>query len=450
MQRRRFLTTSVLAGVGALSGCAENGNDIQDSDGDGVIDSEDYAPKDPDVQEKADVNDVKSGTKKTETPTLTDTDTPTPSPTPSPTETPTDSPTPSPTPTPHNANSISVNGAEFPQQVSHFTEYGVDSASAWVHPDGPAVSDFDGRELWVYAMGLNSNSVYAAGSTDISRLSNTGGEFSVEMEWEEKPTGESLVYGGLLAPSGKSFSELTGSNTRYFHETDPFDILSDGRTIERAFISEISGAEDVEGDTYSRTMREGEFQLSFSGETEGSRWDVSFSIYKSTYIEARRRDHGRARSEFVAYESASGLAGELAQILSEEAIENGFTGKREQVEFIVDFVQYLPYVPDDVSTGYDDYTKFSAELLVELGGDCEDTSILMAGLLQAEPFNYDMVLIQPPGHMAVGIYGGDDLPGYYWEYEGRKYYYIETTGVGWGIGDLPDVYKNEDAYVIPV
>lgn len=52
--------------------------------------------------------------------------------------------------------------------------------------------------------------------------------------------------------------------------------------------------------------------------------------------------------------------------------------------------------------------------------------------------------------MAAGIYGADDLPGYYWEYDGRKYYYIETTGVGWGIGDLPDEYKDDSAYVIQV
>jgi hypothetical protein len=51
----------VLALVAAslTAGCTDvlgnSGNDIQDSDGDGVIDSEDYAPRDPDVQEKSDV-----------------------------------------------------------------------------------------------------------------------------------------------------------------------------------------------------------------------------------------------------------------------------------------------------------------------------------------------------------------------------------------------------------
>ncbi|GAB7095292.1 hypothetical protein JCM30237_24450 [Halolamina litorea] len=44
------------------------------------------------------------------------------------------------------------------------------------------------------------------------------------------------------------------------------------------------------------------------------------------------------------------------------------------------------------------------------------------------------------------IYGDDELQGYFWEVDDRKYYYIETTGVGWGIGDLPDEYKDTSAY----
>ena len=57
---------------------------------------------------------------------------------------------------------------------------------------------------------------------------------------------------------------------------------------------------------------------------------------------------------------------------------------------------------------------------------------------------YDMILIEPPEHMAAGVYG-DDLPGYYWEVDERKYYYIETTGTGWEVGELPEVYQDEKA-----
>ena len=40
---------------------SSSGDSIQDSDGDGVIDSEDYAPQDPDVQQKSDLQNTSGG-----------------------------------------------------------------------------------------------------------------------------------------------------------------------------------------------------------------------------------------------------------------------------------------------------------------------------------------------------------------------------------------------------
>lgn len=57
-----------------------------------------------------------------------------------------------------------------------------------------------------------------------------------------------------------------------------------------------------------------------------------------------------------------------------------------------------------------------------------------------------MVLLQPPEHMAAESCGNDQ-PGSYWKSDGREYYSIETTGDGWGIGDLPETYQGESAVV---
>ena len=46
--------------------------------------------------------------------------------------------------------------------------------------------------------------------------------------------------------------------------------------------------------------------------------------------------------------------------------------------------------------------------------------------------------------------GSENISGTYWEYEGSKYYYLETTGEGWGIGKLPDEYKNTSASIRPM
>jgi hypothetical protein len=69
----------------AIAGCSDGGssqNDISDSDGDGVIDSEDYAPQDPDVQEKSDIQSPgTSSPAETATPTEAETPTETATPT---------------------------------------------------------------------------------------------------------------------------------------------------------------------------------------------------------------------------------------------------------------------------------------------------------------------------------------------------------------------------------
>jgi hypothetical protein len=86
--RRQLLFALSASGMGVTAGCSDWGtsqDDIRDSDGDGVIDSEDYAPQDPEVQEKS---DLQSGgdSQPTETPTETETETPTQTETETPTE----------------------------------------------------------------------------------------------------------------------------------------------------------------------------------------------------------------------------------------------------------------------------------------------------------------------------------------------------------------------------
>ena len=434
MKRRQFLISSTALGAATLSGCigsddseeSDSDTDIQDSDGDGVIDSEDYAPHDPDVQQKSDLQSETNSTTSSTTSTTESTTEPT-----------------------SNGNGIQVDKSDFSTAESRFVEYSLTNVRVYIHPDDPAVTETANQALWIIGADYSREGIHVSKRKSVD-LTQSASQVTVDVEWESKPVGEPLHYMMILAPEDVDYEDLSGSNTSYLTETDAFEIQSDRQSIEKTAISEIEELGDDRGERYERTNREGQFALSFSGRTRGRTWDVNFVIYKSAYVAAVRRDHGRRRSQFVTYEMANGFAGELATILSDEAEKNDYTGKREKVGFVIDFIQFLPYVPDDVSTDFDDYTKYCTESLVELGGDCEDSAILLASVLQAEPFEYDMVLLQPPGHMAAGIYGKDDLPGYYWEYDGRKYYYIETTGVGWGVGDLPDEYKDEEAYVHPV
>ena len=120
----------------------------------------------------------------------------------------------------------------------------------------------------------------------------------------------------------------------------------------------------------------------------------------------------------------------------------------QTIEFTIAFVQSLPYTADSVTTPYDEYPRYPVETLMDEGGDCEDTSILLASLLNG--LGYGVVLILPPEHAAVGLLGGEGIYGTYWEYDEGKYYYIETTGKGWEIGQLPEVYEGTSASVFPM
>jgi len=190
--------------------------------------------------------------------------------------------------------------------------------------------------------------------------------------------------------------------------------------------------------------------LEFSGTSYRSNWSANLTVYKHGYIEEINGQRYNDRRQFIYEAINQGLADEFGNILNDEAEANGITGGREKVEFLIDFVQNLPYIPDDVSTGYDDYSKRLTETLVDGGGDCEDSSIMLASLLSSEPFGYGTALLLPPKHAAIGVKGGNDIDGYYYEYEGTHYYYIEPTGRGWDVGEVPDEYRGEKATILPI
>jgi len=152
-------------------------------------------------------------------------------------------------------------------------------------------------------------------------------------------------------------------------------------------------------------------------------------------------------SVYVTHELDDEYISNLVEIFEEVAQEKGFT-KNELVSFIVAFIQNMEYTPDDVSKGYDEYPKYPLETLIDRGGDCEDTSILTAAMLNE--LGYGVVLLALPGHMAVGVLGSNGLNGSYYEYQDERYYYLETTNTGWNIGVIPPEYKDKEARILPL
>ncbi len=173
--------------------------------------------------------------------------------------------------------------------------------------------------------------------------------------------------------------------------------------------------------------------------------DVPVSLYDFYKSQPHDRQDNYAQYALSDYDRAS--MKNLVDTFKGSGDKYGFT-EYDDVMSVVSFVQSLPYTSDEVTTGYDEYPRYPIETLVDNGGDCEDTAILAAALLDG--MGYGVVLLELPDHMAVGVKCTDDYPGYYVEYHGSKYYYLETTGDSWKIGQIPDEYKGLNVTVYPL
>lgn len=176
-------------------------------------------------------------------------------------------------------------------------------------------------------------------------------------------------------------------------------------------------------------------------------WTYNLKIPKTAYEYYKTVDRKKIinYSYYVTDKTDDEYLGGLAEKFKEAAIKENYSDL-DMVKNIIFFVQSLNYVDDKVGTGYDEYPKFPLETLVDEGGDCEDSAILLASLLRE--LDYGTVLIQFPDHMGVGVKGEESIPGSYYEVGGVRYYYVETTSSGWEIGDLPDQMRDQPAKIL--
>ena len=115
----------------------------------------------------------------------------------------------------------------------------------------------------------------------------------------------------------------------------------------------------------------------------------------------------------------------------------------EYVELISVFVQSIHY-----ETIAENPVKFPVETFMDRSGDCDDKSLLLAGLLSREGYHVALLSFPDEAHMAVGI----ACPGT--DYKNTGYAYIETTNFSF-VGVPPDgpgggVVLNSDPIVIPL
>lgn len=136
-------------------------------------------------------------------------------------------------------------------------------------------------------------------------------------------------------------------------------------------------------------------------------------------------------------------------------IKNQCRSEEELANALLDFVQDKSYA---LSNRYY-YTlefKYPIETLVEMGGDCDTHAILYATLLKAAGFKVLILISFEEKHAAVAVHLTNppthNIQESYWffTYEGEEYYFAETTGWGWRVGDCPPNLKEVKFILISV
>jgi hypothetical protein len=190
-----------------------------------------------------------------------------------------------------------------------------------------------------------------------------------------------------------------------------------------------------------------DYEWSYDGKVWTWQLEIPQSLYQ--FYSELPRVQTNDYSIYVSHPSDNAYLSYLLDIFRDIANQEIYTDT-QRVEFVVAFVQNLPYTSDSVTTSYDEYPRYPVETLVDNGGDCEDTSILMASLLDG--LGYDVVLLRLPdyNHMAIGIGSINNIPGAYWEFNGNRYSYLETTGRGYEIGEIYHQYDGALVEIYPI
>jgi hypothetical protein len=146
-------------------------------------------------------------------------------------------------------------------------------------------------------------------------------------------------------------------------------------------------------------------------------------------------------SAYGVHSGLDAVVNEISDDLFKIAKNQDFS-KEKTANLFLSFVQSLQGTPDP-----DDHVQFPYETLYEGKGDCEDMAILASRLLAHQ--DYDVAILQTQDHVGLGLAGkyvGDSFLGD----DGVEYFYSETTGAGFVIGELPKTYNFSEVSVFSI
>lgn len=327
----------------------------------------------------------------------------------------------------------------------------------------------DGEEMRAVVLAESypaGGDVYGPGVSEPFTVNSTEEtDITVEMDFSHGVIDERITYYvSLVDPNAATHNWGYASEAmdNLVQTSDPVEITEDGM---RRHSPDYIPSDDTEDGIYTRKTVEGGYAIEF--EPSVSEWDLSTTVpvYIPKQIYARHQDNQEERT-LLPTEDRVKIVTEALELGFPEAMLNAFLqsadldGNHDDTEMLlmmVRFVQSLPYVLDEQSVGFDDYTRFPSETLVDVEGDCIDTSVLLASLLKAWGHDTALIFYLPSnpneaGHAAVGLaFADEDQPiiAEPFEESGSHYHYIETTD-RWDIGDVPSSIDRRNISVVPL
>ena len=224
---------------------------------------------------------------------------------------------------------------------------------------------------------------------------------------------------------------------------DPIDVI-DGTSLEPGYyrVSETRGNTTYFHEFFIEEVRWFTMDFPYEGEEYTIGFEMRYSdVFRYSYEDPMNYvrfdtvDSGRFITPDDCY------VGKIADTIL--TITSGWNDL-DRVACALDFVQAFEY---QVDPGLE-YFKYAAETLWDVGGDCEDTSILLASIL--DRMGYDAICTVFKDHVTVGVhiegYSGKGV----FRYNGVDYVLCETVessfkpgqyGVGYGPRDVLHVFR---------
>jgi hypothetical protein len=276
-----------------------------------------------------------------------------------------------------------------------------------------------------------------------------------ESYWFYYPYEEFNYYGNPAEPYWGSFLVIDSANNSLLLQQDIKFSLPE-------FVIETTTSKD-ENDS---TPAKGEFTSTFSWTHSKNNFSSNFRITQDDYYRSQvERDtfqplRGKAEDsgEYISLwdidfnEFYSDLYGYLYQRNSNRLsqvkkellnLKDKFSlGYSDFAEFVINCVQHTTYKLPEKTWGI--YTPL--EIIESKTGDCDSRSVLLYLLFR--DFGYDVSIFYSDyyQHAMLGI--ANVGYGDYLKHGGIKYFFVETTATGWGIGDLPPDWSNKNHWVI--